>query len=186
MVIQKIKMRYLPSICLFFISLTAFAQAGDATRTERRQQMQQQRRDDNAQERPADKPNKDRPKRNGMVPNGLNRVKLIKTAYITKKLDLTAEQSAKFFPLYNQYQEEMFAIQKQIRQNNSPLASNGKDQVLNELSLEDKKTSIKRQYANEFMKILPPEKVSLIYKSEKEFQDEILKQLKERRNEAND
>lgn len=171
-------MRHLIVIALFFVSLTVYGQAGDSPRAEHRQQQQQRR----------EQPNKNwggRPKRgNNMVPNGLNRVKQIKTAYITKKLDLNADQSSKFWPLYNQYQEEMFAVQKQIRMNNSPLQTNGKDQVLNELSLEDKKTNIKRHYANEFLKILPPEKVSLIYKSEKEFQDEILKQLKERRNEA--
>jgi len=118
------------------------------------------------------------------APNGLKRIKEIKTAYITKKLDLTAEQAGKFWPLYNQYQEEMFAVQAQIRKNNSPMQANGKDQVLNELSLDEKKNNIKRHYANEFLKILPPEKVSLIYKSEKEFQDEIIKQIRERKNEA--
>ncbi|RKR82323.1 hypothetical protein BDD43_2499 [Mucilaginibacter gracilis] len=170
-------MRYLTVIFSFFVSLAVYGQAGDTPPREDHR-LQQQRREVPKENR-ADKPN-----RGNNVPNALNRVKLIKTAYITKKLDLTPEQSSKFWPLYNEYQEEMFAVQKQIRLNNSPSQTNGKDQVLNELLLEDKKTNIKRRYANEFMKILPPEKVSLIYKSEKDFQDEILKQFRERKNEA--
>ena len=173
-------MRHLFIIFLFIVSLPLYGQARVLVRDHKQeqQQEQQQRRNENRNERFNNKEAK--------VPVGLNRVKLIKTAYITKKLELTPEQSAKFWPLYNQYQEEMFAIQKQIRQNNSPLQTNGKDQILNELTLDDKKNSIKKHYATEFLKILPPEKVSLIYKSEKEFQDEILKQLRERKNEAND
>ncbi|WP_157543960.1 hypothetical protein [Mucilaginibacter paludis] len=167
-------MRHLITILLFFNGLPSLSQGFGLPGSHKQDQQQSERKN----EKPGAK--------NDMhaAPNRLKKIKEIKTAYITKKLDLTAEQSGKFWPLYNKYQEEMFAIQAQIRMNNSPSQSNGKDQVLNELSLDEKKNNIKRHYATEFLKILPPEKVSLIYKSEKEFQDEVIKQMRERRNEA--
>ena len=168
-------MQRLSVIILLFASLSVFGQTGSdmPINSGRPQQY------NNPQNRPF------RPGKNpNGIPNRLIQLKAIKTAYITKKLELTPDQSARFFPLYNQYQDEMFLVQREIRQNNSPLQSNGKDQVMNELNLDAKKNDIKRRYATEFLKILPPEKVSLIYKSEKEFQDEIIKQMRERKNEA--
>ncbi|MEO6520496.1 MAG: hypothetical protein ABIN91_02390 [Mucilaginibacter sp.] len=168
-------MRHLSVIVLLFICLAAYGQA-DAT-TLRDDQKQQQDRKDQKMERRGGKGNKS--------PDGLNRIRLIRTAYITKRLELTPAQAEKFWPLYNKYQEEMAAVQKQIRQNNSPSQTNGKDQVLNELALDEKKTNIKKFYTNEFLKILPFEKVSLIYKSEKDFMDEVIKKMREQKSEAN-
>jgi hypothetical protein len=168
-------MKRLLTIGLLFATLAVFAQGTDSQRPARA--LQQERREQMIQRR-------ENKIARGIVPDRLKKVQEIKTAYITKKLDLTPEQSDKFWPLYNHYQLEMFQVNQQIRLNNSPSAANGKDQILNELSLEDKKSNIKRNYANEFLKILPPEKVSMIYKAEKDFQDEIVKQLKERKNEA--
>lgn len=177
MVINNRIMRHLFTIILFFASLPGLGQPFAVPGPNKQEQQQPQRKNE--------KPNAGGKKDMHMAPpNRLNKIKEIKTAYITKKLDLTTEQSGKFWPLYNKYQEEMFAIQTQIRMNNSPSQTNGKDQVLNELSLDEKKNNIKRRYATEFLKILPPEKVSLIYKSEKEFQDEVIKQMRERRNET--
>jgi len=166
-------MRHLSTIVLLFICLTVHGQADATVMRDDHKQQNQDRRERNERGEKANK-----------TPNGLNRIKLIKTAYITKRLELTPAQSEKFWPLYNKYQEEMFEVQKQIRQNNSPLQTNGKDQVLTELSLDEKKNNIKKFYANEFLKILPAEKVSLIYKSEKDFQDEIIKKMREQKNDG--
>jgi hypothetical protein len=188
-------MRHIFIIALFFVSLSVMGQALAIPHAHRRQQQQQT----PPQQQPQQQQQNDQFQRrnnrgggagngnnnaNRKAPNRFKRIKEIKTAYITQKLNLTADQSSKFWPLYTQYQEEMFAVQTEIRQNNSPLQTNGKDQVMNELSLDEKKNNIKRRYANEFMKILPPEKVSLIYKSEKEFQDEIIKAMRDKKNEA--
>jgi len=40
--------------------------------------------------------------------------------------------------------------------------------------------AIRKHYRDEFLKILPAEKVSELYKSEREFTDELIRQLSER------
>ena len=40
----------------------------------------------------------------------------------------------------------------------------------------------KEYYQNEFLKLMPPEKVSKMYKSEQTFKDEIFRNLNERKN----
>ncbi len=57
---------------------------------------------------------------------------------------------------------------------------NGSQQAVNELQYETELVNIRKQYLSEFMKILPPEKVSLLYKSERDFNDEVVRQLSER------
>jgi hypothetical protein len=54
------------------------------------------------------------------------------------------------------------------------------------LAYDTQLVQIRKHYRDEFLKILPPEKVSEIYKSEREFNDEVLRQLKERSVRAGD
>jgi hypothetical protein len=165
-------MRHLSVIVLLFICLTVYGQAGATTLRDDQKQQQQDRKERKGERGPR-------------TPDGVARIRLIKAAYITKRLELTPAQSEKFWPLYNKYLEDMAAVQKQIRQNNSPSQTNGKDQVLNELALDEKKNSTKKYYTNEFLKILPFEKVSLIFKSEKDFNDEVIKKMREQKGDAN-
>jgi len=98
--------------------------------------------------------------------------------FITQQLSLTDEESRKFWPLYNKYQQELTAVRILKRLNNSN--ANGADQVNKDLEYDSQMLVIKKKYRDEFYKILPPEKVSELYKSESEFKDELIKQLSER------
>jgi hypothetical protein len=118
------------------------------------------------------------------VPNRFKRIQLVKASFITTKLGLTPPQYDKFWPLYLKYEADLFDAQRQRRLNNSATQPNGVEQLNNEFAIDQKILDIKKHYNAEFMKILPIDKVSLIYKSEKEFNDEALKQLKERKSEA--
>jgi hypothetical protein len=100
--------------------------------------------------------------------------------FINQQLNLTDDESHKFWPLYNQYQQDLTAIRLLKRVNNSSKSSNGTEQVDKEIAYDKQMVEIRQRYRDEFMKILPAEKVSLLYKSEVEFKDELIKQLSER------
>jgi len=139
------------------------------------------------QEHPNNKPNNkfNGQNREARIVNQLTRIKMVKTAFITKQLDLSQAQNEKFWPVYNQYQDELLKAQVEKRLNNSPDQANGTDQLLKEAAIEQKILDIRKHYLNEFQKILPPEKVSMIYKSEKQFNDELIKRMREGKDEAN-
>ena len=60
-------------------------------------------------------------------------------------------------------------------------SSNSADaQIDKEIYYESQLVAIRKRYKDAFLKILPPEKVSELYKSEREFRDELIKQLSER------
>jgi len=113
-------------------------------------------------------------------PKTVKRMELVKEGYISLRLKLTPEESKAFWPLYRQYVQEQTAIRILKRQNNSNTTTDGTEQIDKELAYEQQLVEIRKHYRDEFLKILPPEKVSELYKSEREFNDEVLKQLSER------
>jgi hypothetical protein len=108
------------------------------------------------------------------------RLENVKESYIGRRLNLTAAQSKAFWPLYRQYVQDMTAIRIMRRQNNSPNAPNGSVQLQKDLEYETELVNVRKHYLNEFLRILPPEKISQLYKAEKEFNDEMVRQLSER------
>jgi hypothetical protein len=118
------------------------------------------------------------------TPNNQNperRVENVKVNYLRSRLNLSPEQASKFFPLYQEYQQELFNVRKLKRQNNLN-AVDGQEQVNKELMYENEMVQIKIKFNNAFLRVLPPYKVSELYKSEREFNDELVRQLSERNN----
>ena len=108
------------------------------------------------------------------------KIELVKEGYIGLRLKLTQDQASAFWPLYRQYVQDQTAIRILKRQNSSNASANGTVQIDKELAYEQQLVEIRKHYRDEFLKILPPEKVSELYKSEREFNDEVLRQLSER------
>ncbi|MCB0697691.1 MAG: hypothetical protein KDC07_10020, partial [Chitinophagaceae bacterium] len=55
-----------------------------------------------------------------------DRIKALKIAYITEKLDLTSEQAQKFWPVYNRYEKEKWDTRRKFfdkYRNENPTAS---------------------------------------------------------------
>ena len=67
-------------------------------------------------------------------------IETLKTAYITKELNLTSEEAQKFWPVYNEYANEVKKVYSKF-----------KDDVV---ALEEKKVVILKKYQENFKKIL--------------------------------
>ena len=120
------------------------------------------------------------------VPNANMRVKrnpklyAARNKFLSQQLSLSNTEAQKFWPLYNQYQEELTAVLILRRMNSQSAQANGTEQIDKELAYDSQVVAIKKHYRDEFLKILPAEKVSMLYKSEREFNDEVKRQLSER------
>jgi hypothetical protein len=119
-------------------------------------------------------------------PNPGRKIEVVKEGYISLRLKLTTDEGKAFWPLYHQYVQEQTAVRIAERINNSKNSPDGTQQIDNELKYETELVNIRKHYRDEFLKILPPEKVSELYKSEREFKDEMLRQLSERSVRAGD
>ena len=109
-----------------------------------------------------------------------NKVEAYRESYVDRQLNLNDDQKAKFWPVYRQYHDEITAVRRAKRQN--ILTNKSKDQMQKDLQYDQQLIDIKRRYNQEFMKIMPADKVAKIYQSEREFNDELFKQLGERSN----
>ncbi len=111
--------------------------------------------------------------------NPERRVESVKINYLRARLNLSPYQAQRFFPLYQEYQQELFNVRKLKRQNNLN-SVDGTEQINKELMYENEIVQIKVKFNNAFLKVLPPDKVSELYKSEREFNDELVRQLSDR------
>ncbi len=98
-----------------------------------------------------------------------------KIAYLTNKLSLTPQEAQRFWPIYNQYENELRAVRIESRQ--------GENDVLKR---EEKVLNIRKKYNTEFAKVISPEKVNTLFRSEKEFNALVQKEMMERRNNKKD
>lgn len=96
------------------------------------------------------------------------KIQALKIAFLTQKLNLTSSEAEKFWPVYNQYEEDIKSIRA---------GRNDKDVLENEQKLLD----VKKKYKPKFEKILGQEKVITLYNAEREFRDVLIKRLKKQR-----
>ncbi len=95
------------------------------------------------------------------------KVQAIFVAYATKELNLTSEEAEKFWPVYNQYFEEL----KKVRQENKS----------DELVFEEKALNIRKKYKPEFKKVLNDDaRVNKVYVLEKNFKEMLRKEIQKR------
>jgi len=102
-------------------------------------------------------------------------------AYITNKLDLSSEESIKFWPVYNEYSKKRLEIRKETRELRQGRGDN-RNSVDDQLAIQEKELQLKRDYYSRFKLLLPEKKLSRLEEVEKEFNMEVIKTLRERRN----
>jgi hypothetical protein len=154
-------LKYIFVVAVLAFSINAFGQNG-RMRPQFHQPMMERRNPTFQNQRPAGK------------------IQVMKENFISKQLALSPEQTVRFLNTYHQYQQEERAVRILKRINNSDAQANGADQVNKDLAYERQLVDIRQHYTGEFLKIMPPEKVSLIFKSERYFNDEVLRSLNEK------
>lgn len=103
-----------------------------------------------------------------------SRVQAYKIAFLTKKLSLTPSEAQKFWPLFNNYEDEILATRnKASKEKKSQLE---REQMLLE---------VKKKYDKEFSKQIGRKKTDEFFKAEIEFNTNVQKELMQRRQNRN-
>jgi len=121
--------------------------------------------------------------------NRREEIEAMKVAFLTRRMELTPEESQVFWPVYNQYQGELDAhrregrkIKTQARRVEDPTIEELDDLSSRRFAHERKRIDIEEKYYEEFKKVLPPRKIAVYYVTEQAFKRELLRRLQERRN----
>jgi len=113
-----------------------------------------------------------------------DKLKAQKVAYITAKLNLTSDEAAKFWPIYNQYDAALKVIRDKrklemmnAKMNFDSLTDTQLSQLLtDEFSYQQQELDLKKKYfTQEYPKVLPEKKVAMLYRAEMEFNKEVVK-----------
>lgn len=115
-----------------------------------------------------------------------DKIKSQKVAFITTRLNLTPEESAQFWPIYNQFETDMRELRlerrEELHMDLETLPDDElKQKMVERFDLEQKELDTKKKYHQQFLKVLEPQKVAQLYQAEHEFRRELLKQLDKQR-----
>jgi hypothetical protein len=122
-----------------------------------------------------------------LFPQGGNKrekIEALRVAFITQKLNLTADESQKFWPVYNEYQDKLRAARQEFRKQSAVFTTDkeAQDYLDAELLLKQREFNLYKEYYEKIKKTIPIKKVAELRQAEEEFKKELLKQLQGKSN----
>jgi hypothetical protein len=118
----------------------------------------------------------------------IERIRAIKAAFLTDRLDLSSSQAERFFPIYRSYENEQMGIRKDFFEKYRDADHNNKlsDEAISKQYIEDNldyqedELAIKRKYKDEFLKVISAQQLADLYKAERDFKRMLLNRMKEK------
>lgn len=116
-----------------------------------------------------------------------------KVAFLTNKLDLTPQEAEKFWPVYNEMEKERGEVQRERRRLEREVqeaTENLSDKEIIKLTRDfagnmEKECHLGTKYNEEFLTILPPQKVLRLYKAENEFRMYMFRKFRDTHRQRN-
>jgi hypothetical protein len=128
--------------------------------------------------------------------NELKKIKALKTAFITNALDLSSSEAEKFWPVYNNYDKNIYTLKTlQSRQivrkiklagGVKNLSENDAQQLLDKfIAIDTNVANEKKKLQNNLTGIISSKKMIMLMVAEQNFNKELLKRLREKRMKRN-
>jgi len=112
------------------------------------------------------------------------KVESFKIAFITQKLNLTSDEAQKFWPIFNEMQNAI-RQSKQASRNEKPVKDMTEEEaarfIKESLDAEQKEYLAKQNAYNKFKGVISNKKIAMLRQVEREFKEEMLKKMQERR-----
>jgi hypothetical protein len=105
------------------------------------------------------------------------RLKLMKIAYITNLLQLTSEESQKFWPVYNQYEADQKKVRDKFRPNQDPALLSDQEvekYIQDGFDLEEQIIKVRKEYVQKMKVVISIRKIALLSKAERNFNRTVL------------
>lgn len=119
----------------------------------------------------------DRQRRHGEISEKL---KAQKIAFIVESLELTADESEKFWPIYNEYKSEMKALHMDA-QFSSDMSEEQAQKLLNDrLEIDRKLIAVKETYNKRFLEVISAKKLVKLSYVDRRFKHNMLNDIKRR------
>jgi len=110
------------------------------------------------------------------------KVEAHKIAFITNELNLTPEESQKFWPLYNEYSAKERDLRPEFKGRPESATESEANEIINRFfENEEKRLNLMKNYYQKFKAVLPATKVVRLHFAERKFKEKLLEKMKERR-----
>ncbi len=122
-------------------------------------------------------------------PEKREEIEAMKVAFLTRKLDLTPDEAKVFWPVYNQYQDELDVLRenhrKQRREAKEEMDGMSDKEleklVDGEIQFRQNELDVIKKYNSQFKSVLPMKKVARLHRAEEDFKRELIQRIQERR-----
>ncbi len=121
----------------------------------------------------------------------IEKIKALKVAFITTELNLTPDEAAKFWPLFNAFEDRQQEIKKQKlkayleRTDNNAIDKLSEKEAATLLtqmeSTEDELFQLKKKFVSNLKGILPSTKILKLKKAEEQFSKKLLQQYRDKK-----
>ncbi|MNY29348.1 hypothetical protein D3C86_1633840 [compost metagenome] len=115
-------------------------------------------------------------------------IEAFKISYLTEKMDLSEDEAKIFWPIYNEFQKEQTALNKERSQNmisfrKIPEIENLSDTevqtlIMNELNFKQRSLAIEKKYYYKLKSNLPIKIIGKYYRAQETFKRELLSRYK--------
>ena len=117
------------------------------------------------------------------------KIKTLKVAFITDRLDLSSSEAEAFWPVYNAHEEQMNSFRKTERseirtkiKSDDPLSNQEAEKLLEQWTrLEEQKQKEQKTYFSKMKNIITAKKTILLIKTEEDFKRQLIKQYRQKR-----
>ena len=109
-------------------------------------------------------------------------VEAAKVAYITDKIELTADQAQKFWPIYNEYEakrrELMRNYRSGYRRNIEEMSEQEAKARIDEMfDTKERELALEKEYATRYQRVISTKQLIRLYRAERDFTKLLLKKL---------
>jgi len=113
------------------------------------------------------------------------RMEAQKTAFITKALNLDTETAQKFWPVYNEYENERKALRdsysiRDRREGGDLSDAEAEKMLVDIIELERKNLVLKEKYIDKMKSVISVRQIIRLYRTERQFKEQMLRGVRNR------
>jgi hypothetical protein len=127
--------------------------------------------------------------------NNNDRIKVLKVTFITNALDLNSAEAEKFWPVYNEYSKTIHKVKNKKMRELAQKGRNGGIDILSDkevnqmledyINIDANVLTAKRTLYKKLNGVIPPKKIIKLFKAEQDFNKELLKRFRQRKENMN-
>lgn len=115
-----------------------------------------------------------------------DKIKTLKIAFITEKLNLSEKEAQQFWPIYNSFEEDMSNFKRLAHDSRknvdlNTISEEEAVQLLKQIRTnENKKNALENDYTDRLTKVISAKKIILLHKIEDDFKRKMFEEYKRR------